>query len=135
MSPSILLPLDGNPDAAPAIAHCMHLARAQSATVVALYLQPYDDLSSPAASAVRDGDVLRTVAAVAAAIGVPCVALTRAAASPYAEIIAAARERQCDLVYLGAMKDQPTGAQVAALQQAGLGLAPAALAPAAKKSG
>lgn len=121
MSPSILLPLDGNPDAAPAIAHCMHLARAQSATVVALYLQPYAEPSTPG----PDSDALRTVAAVAAAIGVPCVALTRGAASPYAEIIAAARERQCDLVYLGAMKDQPTGAQVAALQQAGLGLAPA----------
>lgn len=138
MSRSILLPINGNHDTAPAIARCMRLARAQAASVIGLYLLPCEDLSTPEddsylpeserpASVVHAAEVLRTVQAAAATVGVPCMALTRCAASPYAAMVTAARERQCKLIYLDALGDRPTAADLALLRQAGLSIAHTAL--------
>jgi nucleotide-binding universal stress UspA family protein len=134
MPNAILLPTDGNPRAAPAIEHCMRLARAHAATVIGLYLLPCEDLSTPEdhsylpererpSSIIRAGEALRAIKAAAAHAGVPCVVLTRCGASPYSAAIAAARERQCDLIFLDAMARAPDDDEQAALEQSGLALA------------
>ncbi|MYN08605.1 universal stress protein [Pseudoduganella aquatica] len=134
MPHTILLPTDGNPRAAPAIERCMRLARANAAAVVGLYVLPCEDLSVPEddsyvqeqerpSSVVHAGDTLRALETAAAAAGVPCTVLTRCADSPYTAIIAAARERQCDLVFPDAMERMPDAAERAALQQSGIAVA------------
>jgi nucleotide-binding universal stress UspA family protein len=134
MPHSILLPIDGNPRATQPIERCMRLARANAASVVAMYLLPCDDLATPEddsylpeserpASIVHSSNALREVEAAAAAAGVPCIVLTRCAAAPGAAMIAAAREQNCDMIFLDAMEHAPDAACLSALRQCGIPLA------------
>jgi nucleotide-binding universal stress UspA family protein len=137
---TILLPTDGGTGAAAAIGNCMQLARAHAAAVVGLYVLPPDDLSvgeddsyvrecERPASVVCAANALRALKQAAAVAGVPCTVLSRSAQSAYAAVIATARERQCDLIFLDALHCKPDMAEQACLRQCGIALAPPVAAP------
>lgn len=107
----ILFPTDGEPPSKAALDKCMAFARDAGARVTALYvIEPFHVLSTRADmledtqehyrehSQARARDCLAPVAAAARRLDVACDTVTLQHEQPYAAIVAAARERRCDLI-------------------------------------
>lgn len=113
MFKKILVPTDGSPISDKAVKAAIDFAVATGASVVGLSVaQLYPYMLMPEAGAMVDitmyEDVQNQMAQQyvdklveqAKAANVPCLAMARRAVHPYEEIIATAKDQQCDLIWM-----------------------------------
>lgn len=109
---TILVPTDGSSLSAQAAAAAIELARACGSSIVAMSVaQIYPQVAVEAALAVETAADSRVqletaqqnvdqVAEAAAKAGVPCTTAVALSFTPHEEIIKAARDHQCDLIFM-----------------------------------
>jgi nucleotide-binding universal stress UspA family protein len=112
MYKKMLVPTDGSVLSEQAVTTAIELARLYGAGIVALSVaEPYPLLSAEAAMAVDLGveteqrqqiaqQNVDKVAQAAKAAGVPCQTATAYSSAPHEEIIKAATENKCDLIFM-----------------------------------
>lgn len=111
---NILVPTDGSPLSDKAVQAAIDFAAATGAHIVGLAVaQLYPFMLMPEAGAMVDLSLyeevqdqaaqqhITRVQAVARAAGVPCDGITARAVHAYEEIIATAKSKQCDLIWMG----------------------------------
>ena len=113
MYKKILVPTDGSDLSDQAVAAAIAFARAFGSEIVAFSVaQPYPAFPAAEGAMVIDPGVenrlleaaaqknVDKVAQAARAAGVPCTTATAFSYNPHEEIIAAARDKQCDLIFM-----------------------------------
>lgn len=124
----ILLPTDGHPGAAPAIASCMARARECGASVSGLYVLPPEDCALPEddhyrldterpSSILRASEALRQLKEAAAAAGVPCTVQVHNGDTCYTCVAAVAQQQRCEEIWLDALACPPSAGELALLRR------------------
>ena len=115
MFKNILVPTDGSELSRKAIKQAVQFAREQNARVTGLHVvPPYEpdvreefsvrNFVSPQEYASRAANIaskhLKVLERAAKASGVPCETFHAASSFPYDEIVRAAKQKKCDLIYM-----------------------------------
>jgi nucleotide-binding universal stress UspA family protein len=111
MYKKILLPTDGSSLSGQAAAAAVEFALAQGSEIVTISVaQPFPSMAAEAALALMESETrillevaqenVDQVAAMAKLAGVPCKTITTLAYAPHEEIIKAALDNQCDLIFM-----------------------------------